>query len=255
MLRWIFLDVGNLLLDEDPLTYLVFRRHVEAVRQVRPELGFAELLARREELDGAGAPWPLAAVVAAYLEEGQVASTWAAVDREVRARYAELSPAIPGAAALVAWLAGRFRLGLIANQPRECRAQLARLGLLDRFEVVALSEEEGVFKPDPELFRRALGRAGVAPAEALMVGDRLDHDVAPAAALGLATARVRWPRRARKGWLPYEPEAAAYLASLERAAARREAGWRHARRGIEVDTVDDLAVALASWPPTAEGVL
>jgi 5'-nucleotidase len=253
--RWAFLDVGNVLLDEDPLTYRVFRLHVEAVRLVRPEVREADLLALREARDAAGAPWPLFEVVSSFLDEPRVGAAWAAADGEVRAHYAELSPPIPGAAELVDRLRRRFRLGLIANQPRECRAHLAALGLLGRFEVVALSEEVGLFKPDPALFRLALDRAGVAAGDALMIGDRLDHDIAPAAALGMATAWVRWPRRDAMGWRPDDPEALAYRRSLERSASHRRAHWRHVRPSVAVDAITDLDAALCAWPMISpEGV-
>ncbi len=37
------------------------------------------------------------------------------------------------------------------------------------------SAEEGARKPDPEIYRRALSRLGVAPAEAIFVDDRLKN--------------------------------------------------------------------------------
>jgi putative hydrolase of the HAD superfamily len=46
-------------------------------------------------------------------------------------------------------------------------------------------------KPDEAIFRWALDRAGCAAADALMVGDRLDNDIAPARRLGMRTVRVR----------------------------------------------------------------
>ena len=54
-------------------------------------------------------------------------------------------------------------------------------------------------KPDPAIFRAALERLGVAPADAIHVGDSVEHDVAGARAAGLeavpspATARGRPP--------------------------------------------------------------
>src|SRR5437868_3323302 len=193
MVRWVFFDVGNVLLDEDPLTYRSFRRHVEAVRRVRLDRTYLDLLAEREACAVAGSRWPVHEVVSAYLDETRCAAVWEATAHEIRAAFAALSPPVVGAAALIDRLAAHHRLGLIANQGGECRAWLAALGWLDRFEVVAFSEELGVSKPDPALFRHALAIAGVAPAQTLMVGDRLDNDIAPAAALGMATAWVRWP--------------------------------------------------------------
>jgi len=222
MIEWAFLDVGNVLLDEDPLTLRVFEIHVEAVRSVRPDLSFFDLLSEREERVASGSRWPLFEVVSRHLDEAGCEAAWRAADREVRPRYNQLCPAIDGAGELLRALAPRFRLGLIANQGAECREVLKHSGLLDRFEVVALSEEEGVFKPDPALFERAIGRAGVEPGRAVMIGDRLDNDIAPASGLGMATAWVRWPVRTAKGWSPGGREAIAYLRSLERIARLAE---------------------------------
>ncbi|HEV3164550.1 MAG TPA: HAD family hydrolase [Isosphaeraceae bacterium] len=253
MIDWVFLDVGNILLDEDPLTYLVFRRHVEAVQRVRPDRSFADLLAEREARASAGSAWPVYETVSAYLDSDACADVWATVEREVEERYAELSPLIPGAAELVDWLAARFGLGLIANQGRACRERLADLGLLARFEVVAFSEEESIAKPDPGLFQRAIERAGAEPSRCLMVGDRLDNDLEPAARLGMATAWVLWPRREAKGWQPGDPEAMAYVRSLDRSARCREDLWRRVQPTVTVAELNELAEALALR--TGEGLL
>jgi 5'-nucleotidase len=244
MIEWVFLDVGNILLDEDPLTYLVFRRHVEAIQKRRPDLSFAELLAEREARAAAGSAWPLWDVVSVYLDEPRCAEVWAEAEREVRARFAELSPLVTGAVELVDQLAQRFRIGLIANQGDPARDRLASIGMLDRFEVVLLSEREGLYKPDPQVFRLAIERAGVSASRCLMVGDRLDNDLAPAAEVGMATAWVRWPSRDAKGWKPAEPDAKAYLHSLERSSAQAATLWSHLQLTMFVDEISELAGAL-----------
>jgi hypothetical protein len=61
----------------------------------------------------------------------------------------------------------------------------------------------------------------------------------------MATAWVRWPRRAAKGWpTADDPEALAYLASLERAAARSAAAHPRIAPTFTIDTIDELAGAL-----------
>jgi HAD superfamily hydrolase (TIGR01549 family) len=244
MIHWIFLDVGNILLDEDPLTYFVFRRHVEAVQRVRPDLSFATLLAEREASAAAGSAWPVHDMVSSYLDAAARSKVWEATDREVRARFAELSPVVSGAAELVDRLAQRFRLGLIANQGRECLDRLTNLGMLARFDVVAFSELEGRHKPDAGLFERALVRARADPSQCLMVGDRIDNDLAPAARLGMLTAWVRWPRRNAKGWDPDEPDGIAYLHSLARTAALTTQEHRSIESTLIVDEVSDLDNAI-----------
>jgi len=87
-------------------------------------------------------------------------------------------------------LKGRFRLGVIANQPSAVRAALDRDGLVGYFEVLGLSDDLGLHKPDPRLFEAALQAAAVPGARAAMVGDRLDYDVRPARRAGMRTVWV-----------------------------------------------------------------
>jgi HAD superfamily hydrolase (TIGR01549 family) len=244
MIRWVFFDVGNVLLDEDPLTFLVFLRHVEAIRQVHPERTFADLLAEREAHAAAGSLWPVYTLSSRYLDEDRLGEVWAAAECEVRARYDELCPALPGAGAQLERLARHYHLGILANQPRECRDRLERLGWLGLFQFAALSEEIGLAKPDLDFFRRALEYSGASPAECLMVGDRWVHDIDPATRLGLATAWVRWPRRAAKGWSPQDVRALAYRQSLERLSAQAEPRSARERPDLTLDAIAELETAL-----------
>jgi putative hydrolase of the HAD superfamily len=87
-------------------------------------------------------------------------------------------------------LAPRYRLGVVANQRAHVTHALRRDGLIDFFDVLALSEEVGAEKPDPRIFRHALDELGVAPRRAVHVGNRLDTDVRPARRLGIRTVWV-----------------------------------------------------------------
>ncbi len=80
-----------------------------------------------------------------------------------------------------------YRLGVIANQPSQVRTAMARDGLVDYFQTWGISDDLGLHKPDPALFARTLELAGVAAERTAMVGDRLDYDMRPAKAAGMAT--------------------------------------------------------------------
>lgn len=80
-----------------------------------------------------------------------------------------------------------YRLGVIANQPSQVRAAMERDGLVPFFEVWGVSDDLGLHKPDPALFRRTLELAGVDGTRTVMVGDRLDYDMRPARAAGMHT--------------------------------------------------------------------
>ena len=55
------------------------------------------------------------------------------------------------------------------------------------------SEEAASCKPDAAIYRFALEKAGLGPAQALFVGDSLQHDVAGAAKVGLRSVRIVEP--------------------------------------------------------------
>ena len=58
-------------------------------------------------------------------------------------------------------------------------------GILELIDAVVTSAEVGEAKPSPRVFERALALARVEPGEALHVGDKVDNDVAGAAAAGV----------------------------------------------------------------------
>jgi len=96
-------------------------------------------------------------------------------------------------------LAGRYRLGVIANQPSAVRGALRRDGLEGYFDVWGVSDDVGLEKPDPAFFLQVLRQAEVEPSKTAMVGDRLDYDVRPARAAGM---RAVWVLR---GEAPDDP--------------------------------------------------
>lgn len=83
-----------------------------------------------------------------------------------------------------------YILALAGNQDRRTGEFLRREGLTEGFSWELVSEEMGVTKPLPLFFRMILDSIAVDPEEAVMVGDRLDHDILPAKALGMRTIRV-----------------------------------------------------------------
>jgi FMN hydrolase / 5-amino-6-(5-phospho-D-ribitylamino)uracil phosphatase len=90
-------------------------------------------------------------------------------------------------------IAGRYVLGLVSNgntYPERC-------GLQTRFEFVVFSEEIGVEKPDPAIFRVACVKAGCSPTELMHVGDSLTSDVHGAKLVGAVSVWLNrdWARR------------------------------------------------------------
>jgi HAD superfamily hydrolase (TIGR01509 family) len=78
-----------------------------------------------------------------------------------------------------------LRLAVVSNSDGRVEEALEAAGIRDRFEVVLDSALVGVEKPDPAIFRAALSALGVAPEEALYVGDLYEVDVLGARAAGM----------------------------------------------------------------------
>ena len=77
-------------------------------------------------------------------------------------------------------------LGVVSNSDGRVEAALQDVALRDYFGVVVDSKLVGFEKPDPRIFQPALAALGVAPAEALYVGDLYEVDVVGARAAGMA---------------------------------------------------------------------
>lgn len=121
--------------------------------------------------------------------------------RFLDAEHAAWAPAVQLAAtthALLDSLRERgLGLALVSNAidpPALLHRDLERLHVADRLDFAVFSSEVGLRKPAPEIFERALAALGVAPPDALMVGDTIATDIAGASALGLRTCQAVWFR-------------------------------------------------------------
>jgi putative hydrolase of the HAD superfamily len=87
------------------------------------------------------------------------------------------------------------RLAIISNSRGEdhVREILIRREIAEFFPTIVSSGSEGVAKPDPEIFRRALSKVRATPEESFYVGDLAFTDAKAAAAVGLHSVWLnRW---------------------------------------------------------------
>lgn len=79
---------------------------------------------------------------------------------------------------------------VVSNWDVSLHAVLAQTGLAALLDGAVISAQEGVAKPDPEIFARALAVAGVRAEEAVHVGDTAEVDIAGALAAGVRAVHV-----------------------------------------------------------------
>jgi len=143
--------------------------------------------------------------------------------------YGETMALLPDAVETVTALAAAgYVLGLVSNVPlpgKLYRKLLQRHGLVAPFSTLQFSYEAGSRKPSPAMIRTALEALGVAPGQAVMVGDRRNATLPPGAP----------PESAPSGWsaptavarLPITPSTGSASCRVWwRAWAEWRPGWR-----------------------------
>ncbi len=145
---------------------------------------------------------------------------WGELDDELYAAYSDarvrsvdLIELFEDAVETIRGLRGQgLKIGILTNGPSELqRRKLKRIGIEQEVDAVAVSEEIGASKPDPEAYERAVAMLGLDAGEVAMVGDHVVNDVAGALAAGLAAAV--WVER-RAGELPEGAHLARELAEV-----------------------------------------
>ncbi len=85
-----------------------------------------------------------------------------------------------------------LKLGLITNGKEQFQMDNVKaLGLESHFPIILISEKEGISKPNPILFHRALTFFDVLPEEAIYIGDHPENDYNGAKNAGL---KVIWKK-------------------------------------------------------------
>lgn len=212
VLRWLFLDIGNVLMNDDPAMAFLYRELYHATCAAGYQVSYRRLLAEREELIRIRGPEHWGILARRYLGVNGQRKLMDACSTKIRADYMACHAVIPGMVDAIRTLATRYRIGVIANQLREVSAALDSIGLGEVIALRGISEIIGIRKPDLAIYRWACEQARCEPCEALMIGDRIDNDIAPARAAGLWTILFRIPHDA-KGYVAADEMESLYFAS------------------------------------------
>ncbi|HXI28296.1 MAG TPA: HAD family hydrolase [Vicinamibacterales bacterium] len=119
-------------------------------------------------------------------------------------QHFELYDEVPGVLQELA--SAGLRIGLISNSHRCLASFQSHFELQGLISATVSSSEHGFMKPHPSIFAAALQLVDVAPAEAVMVGDSLRHDVEGAMRVGMHGILLHrgdtHPRRAEELGVP-----------------------------------------------------
>jgi putative hydrolase of the HAD superfamily len=186
-IRAVFFDLDDTLIDTIGGRFA--RAKLSAARIVRdyPHLTMESLYERFLAPGPFGHDWPLGVVP--VLQELKLHETRAgleAIGLWFNIGCEHLVTPIAGVIEAIACLDARIIRGVITNGDDHIqRNKFRQLGLDERVSVFVTNQRAGFSKPDPRIYELALAEAGVAPHEAVFIGDIVDVDVAGALAAGM----------------------------------------------------------------------
>lgn len=115
------------------------------------------------------------------------------------------SKLMPHAREVLRYLSAKYNLYILSNGFKELQFRKMRSAGIDGyFKQVVLSDDIGILKPWPELFRFALSVTGARLEDSLMIGDSWESDVAGAAGVGMHQVYYN-NKVSEDGELPFEP--------------------------------------------------
>ena len=172
-IKWIFYDIGSTLIDETECYNHRIRDAIAGTDITFEEFNEKRIFFAKQNLKGD---------IEALKFFGLTKTPW---------HFEDESPYEEAEAVLNALCERGYSIGVIANQAPSTEKRLENWGFMKYIKLVIASAEEGVAKPDSEIFLRALNRADCLPENAVMIGDRIDNDIEPAKKLGMKTIWVR----------------------------------------------------------------
>ncbi|MDX3224515.1 HAD family hydrolase [Streptomyces sp. ME19-01-6] len=226
------IDVGGVIYYDEPFDLAWLQGVWELAQQGDPTLTMDAFLQAMHDFyqdRASGAPKP-------SLFPPNGTKSW----QRVRECWTSLVQPIPGAVDALSQLAGEHEVCIVANQPPECLTALRAVGIEHQVQLVALDSLVGYAKPDLRLFKWALDRLSWKPEHTVVVGDRTDHDAAPALALGCSAAIVN----VDSGWNAPAGIAPEIVTAYREAKAHRGYATEGSARHWPLGALGDLADVL-----------
>jgi putative hydrolase of the HAD superfamily len=192
----IFFDLDHTLWDFDQNSGLAFQR---VLSKYQPEIVLSDFLKVYEPINFTyWKAYREERITKEELRRGRLLDTFSSLNVSfpldiidaMAVAYIEELPVnnhlLPGAEELLIYLFKKYKLHIITNGFQEVQhLKLKRSNIAHYFQTVTSSEEVGVKKPNPLVFKTALGRANANAETSVMIGDTFEADIIGAETAGM----------------------------------------------------------------------
>jgi len=222
MIKTVFFDLNNVIINEDLLYFKYFEILWMFLRKEDWKWTFERIVEEKEKLTQRfGDPSPHITIARNILTEKDASDYLSQIryfSKRNRTKYIKVTP---GISFVIRNANHAYNLGIIANQSVEDYKFLTNFKITIPFKTVALSSNLGYAKPNPDIFIWALQNAKTRPEEAVMIGDSWPLDILPAERLGMHTIHVQFDYKT-KGIFPQSSREKLYFRRLNKVDAPKE---------------------------------
>ncbi|UOE56054.1 HAD family hydrolase [Bacillus sp. CMF12] len=187
MIKAVIFDLDGTLLNRDESVKMFIQKQYERLIKLVGHIPKETYVKRFIELDNRGYVWK-DKVYQQLVNEFKITDiSWDNLLQDYISQFKNTCISFPNLISMLEELrANKLVLGLITNGKGQFQMDnITALGIRDYFQTILVSEWEGVKKPDPQIFNRALDQLNVLPNESIFVGDHPENDVKAAQIVGM----------------------------------------------------------------------
>lgn len=187
MIQAVLFDLDGTLLDRDASVKKFIENQYERLGNYLGHISKEKYITRFNELDCHGYVWK-DKVYQKLVEEFEIVGIgWENLLGDYVTEFKHHCVPFPNLKSMLAELkTDGFALGMVTNGFGQFQMDNIRaLGIENYFDTILVSETEGMKKPDPAIFKRALKRLNKEPRESVFVGDHPENDVKASQYVGM----------------------------------------------------------------------
>jgi putative hydrolase of the HAD superfamily len=187
IIKAVVFDLDGTLLNRDASVKLFIVKQYERLNKWVNHVPIDKYITRFIELDNRGYVWK-DKVYRQLVDEFNITDlTWEELLQDYISQFQDSCVPFPNLISMLETLREKnIVLGMITNGKGQFQMDNIRaLGIEDYFDTILISEWEGIKKPNPEIFQKALRQLNVSANESMYVGDHPENDVKGAKNIGI----------------------------------------------------------------------